>query len=169
LGYDAGTHLFMVLSRDAVLAPPATPVIEVDVPTLDAATERYLRSDPDTEYGRDARTREHLLTHHREYGPIGGAERRFAVVDDGGRAIAWARLWRRGDEAQVEDVVCLAAHRGRGYGRAVVAAAAGAAASEGAELVFIVADADDWPKALYARLGFATAGALGVFQKFAPR
>jgi hypothetical protein len=51
----------------------------------------------------------------------------------------------------------------------VVAAATRAALLEGAELVFIVADDEDWPKELYAHLGYEAAGALGVYQRFAPR
>ncbi|WCB92410.1 hypothetical protein DSM104299_01104 [Baekduia alba] len=167
LGYDAGAHLFMVHDGGAVEAPAVT-VEEVGVDLVQTANERYLLTDPDTDYGRDPMTREHLLAHHREYGSTGGAERRFAVVVAGAVA-AWARLWRRGDEAQIEDVVCLAAFRGRGYGRAVVAAAARAALAEGASLLFIVADDEDWPKDLYGRLGFAPAGTLGVYQRFVPR
>jgi hypothetical protein len=39
-----------------------------------------------------------------------------------------------------------------------VLAAADAARAEGADLVFLVADDEDWPKTLYARLGFDAAG-----------
>jgi predicted N-acetyltransferase YhbS len=166
LGYDASNHLFMVHGGTAPEAPLAE-VVEASVDDVSAATSRYLQTDPDTEYGRDRVTREHLLAHHREYGPAGGAERRFVIREDG-EVVAWARLWRRGDEAQVEDVVCLADRRGRGYGRAVVAAATRTALDEGAGLVFIVADESDWPKDLYGRLGYETAGALGVYQRSAP-
>jgi predicted N-acetyltransferase YhbS len=170
-GYARTAHVFMALEGGgaALDANDAVEVVEATVDAVDAGCERYLRTDPDTEYGRDPRTREQLLEHHRSYGPRAGAERRFAVLDDDGVAIAWARLWRRGSEAQVEDVVCLAEHRGHGYGRAVVAAATRAAVQDGAELVFIVADAEDWPRELYGRLGFAAVGELGVYQRFAPR
>jgi ribosomal protein S18 acetylase RimI-like enzyme len=60
--------------------------------------------------------------------------------------------------AQIEDVNTLEEHRGRGIGRAVVLAAAAAARAEGADLVFLIADDEDWPKRLYARLGFEAAG-----------
>ena len=169
-GYDASSHLFQLHP-----GPAATPdtvsgvdVVEVSIDAVLAANDRYLQTDPDTPYGRDARTRRHLLEHHRTYGPTGAHERRFAVCD-GADVVAWARLWARGAEAQVEDVICLAEYRGRGYGRAVVAAATRAALIENLELLFIVADADDWPKELYARLGFAPAGELGVYLRFAPQ
>jgi predicted GNAT family N-acyltransferase len=166
LGYDAGRHVFQVFAGPAPAASPIE-VVEASADAVEVATDRYLRTDPGTPYGRDARTRRHLLEHHRTYGPVGGAERRFAVLGEGGEVVAWARLWTRGTEAQVEDVVVLAEHRGRGYGRAVVAAATRAALADEPELLFIVADADDWPKDLYGRLGYATAGALGVYLRFA--
>src|SRR4051794_18347462 len=165
-GFDAGSHLFLVHEGGAAPEIPAgIAVVEASIDELLAATDRYLRADPETEYGRDDLTREHLLAHHRDYGPRGSVERRFAVLD-GDDVVAWARLWTRGAEAQVEDVVVLAEHRGRGYGRAVVAAATAAALADGADLLFIVADAEDWPKDLYGRLGYATAGALGVYLRY---
>jgi GNAT superfamily N-acetyltransferase len=60
--------------------------------------------------------------------------------------------------AQIEDVNTLEEFRGRGLGRAVVQAAIDAAAEGGAELVFIHALEDDWPKDLYAKLGFDPIG-----------
>lgn len=168
LGYDAGSHVFQVFTGDAPLQRDGgAPVVEASVEAVLEATDRYLRTDPDTPYGRDARTRRHLLEHHRAYGLVGGAERRFAVLGPEGEVIAWARLWTRGAEAQVEDVVVLAEHRGQGHGRAVVTAATRAALESTPELLFIVAEASDWPKDLYARLGYATAGALGVYLRFA--
>lgn len=171
LGYEAGTHLFQVFAGGSAPEPaPGVAVEEASVEDVLAAAEEYLKTDPDTPYGRDPRTRRHLLEHYRGYGPAGARERRFVVRDgDDDRIVAWARLWVRedGDQAQVEDVVVLASHRGRGYGRAVVAAATRAALEAAPSLLFIVADADDWPKALYERLGYATAGGLGVFLRFA--
>jgi hypothetical protein len=41
--------------------------------------------------------------------------------------------------------------------------AAGEARAEGADLVFLVADGDDWPKELYRKLGFDTVGRLTKF------
>jgi ribosomal protein S18 acetylase RimI-like enzyme len=167
-GYDAGDHVFQLHAGRAATpdAVPGVAVVEVSIDALLAANDRYLRTDRDTPYGRDARTRLHLLEHHRGYGPAGARERRFAVCD-GDDVVAWARLWTRGAEAQVEDVICLADYRGRGYGRAVVAAAARAALAHDPELLFIVAEADDWPRRLYERLGFAAAGGLGVYLRFA--
>jgi len=74
------------------------------------------------------------------------------VVDD--EVVAGCDLYRIGDVAQVEDVYTLAEHRGRGHARAAVLAAVRAARDAGAGLVFLGADDEDWPKHLYAKLGF---------------
>ena len=52
----------------------------------------------------------------------------------------------------------LKAHRNKGLSRAAVGAALDAALAGDHELVFIVADEDDWPKELYAKLGFDPVG-----------
>jgi len=44
--------------------------------------------------------------------------------------------------------------RGRGLARAAVLAAVRAARGAGADLVFLGADEEDWPKHMYAKLGF---------------
>jgi predicted GNAT family acetyltransferase len=56
--------------------------------------------------------------------------------------------------AQIEDVNTLEEFRGRGLASAVVLAAARRAEERGCDVVFLIADDDDWPKDLYARLGF---------------
>jgi GNAT superfamily N-acetyltransferase len=172
LGYAASRHVFLALPHGA---PPPEPVAGVDVVEVDGeavvpANEHYLLTDPATEYGRDPVTRADLLEHHRTYAAAGPVTERIFAVVVAGAVVAWARLWSHERVAQVEDVVCLAEHRGRGYGRAVVAAATRAALAEDPELAFIVADATDWPKELYGRLGYVPIGHLGVYLRLpAPR
>jgi GNAT superfamily N-acetyltransferase len=60
--------------------------------------------------------------------------------------------------AQVEDVTTPTAHRGHGLAGQVVAHAVHAAWAAGAELVWLEADADDWPREWYARMGFVESG-----------
>jgi predicted acetyltransferase len=57
----------------------------------------------------------------------------------------------------------LGQHRGRGYASALVLHTLQEARRAGCDLVFLVADAQDWPKALYRRLGFDE---LGRYVKF---
>lgn len=86
----------------------------------------------------------------------------FAAVVDG-EVVSYADLYQDGVDAQVEDVGTLHEERDRGYASAVVLAAVAAAREAGAEFVFLVADANDWPKELYRRLGFDE---LGHYTKF---
>jgi len=89
----------------------------------------------------------------------------FAAVVDG-EVVSYSDLYVDGGDAQVEDVGTLPEHRERGYASAVVLAAIEAARRDGADFVCLVADANDWPKELYARLGFDTVGHYTKF--FAP-
>jgi GNAT superfamily N-acetyltransferase len=81
----------------------------------------------------------------------------FAVLEDG-VPVSWADLYLADAVAQIEDVTTVESHRNRGLASAVVAAAIRKAREAGAELVFLLADEDDWPKELYRRLGFDPIG-----------
>lgn len=81
----------------------------------------------------------------------------MAVID--GQPAAACDLYRGPGLAQVEDVETKAEFRNRGLASAVVLAAADAAREDQDDpIVFLVADENDWPKALYERMGFETVG-----------
>ena len=61
-----------------------------------------------------------------------------------------------GEVAQLETVETLPEFRQRGFARAMLSAALAAAADYG--VIFLVADADDWPQHFYQRLGFDPVG-----------
>ncbi len=79
---------------------------------------------------------------------------RFFVADVDGRPASVCESYALDSVAQIESVNTLEEFRGRGLASAVVLAAARSARGLGCDLVFLVADDDDWPKQLYARLGF---------------
>jgi len=83
--------------------------------------------------------------------------RYFASLDDG-EVAAGTDLYLGPPDAQIEDVSTEPALLNRGHGTAIVVAALTAAREEGADFVFLVADAEDWPKEWYARLGFEEIG-----------
>jgi ribosomal protein S18 acetylase RimI-like enzyme len=91
------------------------------------------------------------------------ATTRFFGVRVDGEIVSWADLYVAQGIGQVEDVATKEEHRGNGYASAVVLRAAGEARAAGADLIFLVADEDDWPKELYKRLGFDTIGRLTKF------
>ncbi len=82
----------------------------------------------------------------------------FATRDVRGAVVARADLYERDGFAQIENVFTTPGARGHGAASAVVSAAVDRAQTEGVTTLFLVADADDWPRAWYRRLGFVDAG-----------
>jgi len=91
--------------------------------------------------------------------------RHFGARADG-RIVSYCDLYSDGVVAQIEEVSTLEAYRNRGLARAVVEAATATALAEDHQMVFLVADEDDWPKSLYARLGFDAVGTMASFRLF---
>lgn len=84
-------------------------------------------------------------------------KRAFAAYVDGTIASV-CELYSDGITAQIEDVNTLSEHRSKGLATAVVLRALHEAQSWGHEMVFLVADDEDWPKGLYGQLGFDPIG-----------
>ncbi|MEV0315789.1 GNAT family N-acetyltransferase [Nonomuraea fuscirosea] len=78
-----------------------------------------------------------------------------------GEIAARADLYVHGGVAQIESVLTAEAYRGKGYARTLMNALLAEVAD--AELIFLVADADDWPRHFYTRLGFETVGRTHAF------
>jgi ribosomal protein S18 acetylase RimI-like enzyme len=115
--------------------------------------QRDFRSTPETSAEEVVRQ----LTERRE--AIARATHlRHVAAPAGGPYLARADLYSDGRTLQIESVVTLAEARNQGLARAVVLEGVRVAREEGHDLVFLIAEEDDWPKALYARLGFAIAG-----------
>jgi ribosomal protein S18 acetylase RimI-like enzyme len=102
---------------------------------------------------------DHRAKYEREIGA------RFFVARVDGEPAGHCELYLDGDDAQVENVATLVRFRNRGVARSAVLAAVGAAREAGAARTYIVADGEDWPKQLYARLGFDTIGSEAAFLK----
>jgi GNAT superfamily N-acetyltransferase len=66
---------------------------------------------------------------------------------------------------QVEDVGTLSSARNRGLAKAVVRGAVAASLEAGHDHTFIVADADDWPRLFYEKLGFRPCGVLHFLRR----
>lgn len=89
----------------------------------------------------------------------------LGVRSSDGQLVATTKLRSDGHTAQVEDVYTVPEARGRGYARALVSRAVEVARQTGAELVFITADDNDWPKLLYTRIGFRAVGHVWHFHR----
>jgi N-acetylglutamate synthase-like GNAT family acetyltransferase len=82
------------------------------------------------------------------------ADARFFVARVAGELAGCCELYVHDGVGQVEDVNTLQEFRNRGVARAFVLRAAHEARAVGADLVFLMADANDWPRQMYAKLGF---------------
>jgi len=159
-GWGIQTHVLMTHRRAPDRTGQLDAVDEVEYDDLRAAEMRYMDSQPWCTSIDPARQ---VLEHHLRLGAVLG-ERCFAIRD-GDDVVAYAKLRHRDGIGQVEDVVVLEGHRGTGLGRLVTTAALQAGLEREPELMFIVADDDDWPKELYARLGFEAAGRARMFHR----
>jgi GNAT superfamily N-acetyltransferase len=151
LGWRYDRHVLMAQRRQPERAVDTRIVSEVTEAALRDARGRLIRSYP---WGTPEVARQLLAAKLR----IPVEARFFAVIADGAVA-SYGDLYLDGEIAQVEDVATVPEHRGRGYASAVVLRAVEEARAAGAKLVFLVADAEDWPKELYRRLGFDEIGA----------
>ncbi|HKP91357.1 MAG TPA: GNAT family N-acetyltransferase, partial [Thermoleophilaceae bacterium] len=106
-------------------------------------------------YGADPETRRQLIAQHDRWARSATTARSLGIVD-GGRVVAWCCAYDDGTLYELDDVAVAPSRRGEGLGRELVAGAV--ALAPPGRVPFLLADADDWPRHLYARLGFATVG-----------
>ena len=149
MGYEVDRLVTMVLRQ-----PPGTPPLAVR--EVRAADVREAIVTTNRELGVSSEDAE-MLADFRSVAEEAAGTRFFAVELEGS-IVAYCELYERDAAAQIEDVNTLTAYRGRGAGTSVVLAAAAAAVDRGANLIWLVADADDWPQHLYGRLGFTPIG-----------
>jgi ribosomal protein S18 acetylase RimI-like enzyme len=93
------------------------------------------------------------------------ADARFFVARVAGEPAGYCELYVHDGVGQVEDVNTLEEFRNRGLARAFVLRAADEARAAGCDLVFLFADANDWPQQLYGKLGFDPVGFSWVFTR----
>ena len=157
-GWEVQRLLVMVHRGEPEAAVDLLAVAEVREPEL-----RGLRDELSSSYHYDEETRLQLLEAQR----IASQEldARYFGVRQLGRVVSSCELYSRGATAQVEDVVTAPGHRNQGHARAVVLRAVEVARSSGHDLVFLLAEEDDWPKELYRKLGFEPIARLHAFLK----
>lgn len=149
-GWKVEREVFMALAEQPD-APDATGTVSVlsEAQAL-TLTRRWMAEDHP---GISSEALDQLDEYARREGRL-WKERRFGVLDDDGMAVAVTKLRTDPTTAWVEDVYTAPEARRRGYARLLVTHAAALGAAANPELTFIVADDNDWPKDLYARIGF---------------
>jgi ribosomal protein S18 acetylase RimI-like enzyme len=122
---------------------------EVDVRALRGAREAAMADRRPEERRQIADYTERLAT--------ANDTRAFAAFA-GGEVAAFCILFQGPGIGEIDEVTTLEKHRRKGLGTAVVEAALSASLAEGNDLTFLIADATDWPKSWYERLGFTSVG-----------
>ena len=150
-GYRPDPIVLMALRRE----PDRAPVVAVDELPFSEARPLILET-----YRREPRLDpphvENFTDQHGKYERALGA--RFFVGTVDGEQAGVCELWMDGQDALVEHVDTLAEFRNRGVASSVVLAAIAAAKEADAGRIFIAGDDNDWPKELYAKLGFDRLG-----------
>jgi ribosomal protein S18 acetylase RimI-like enzyme len=160
LGWETNRFVFMAHRGGDTRKTAEIAVQEVERDALLPLREALVREAP---WGDNDETVSQILAAQTRAAKAGRA-RHFVVLVDG-EGVSAAELYSDGRTAQVEDVITLSSHRNRGYATAVILHAVEAALAAGHDFVFLVADAEDWPKELYARLGFEAIGHTCAFQR----
>jgi ribosomal protein S18 acetylase RimI-like enzyme len=157
-----------VIDRLVVMAHRREPDREPDLDAAevtDPAEARPLllegtRREP---WGKEDGVAEHLVAHDEVL--LRSVEGTLFTQRVQGQLAGSCELYVHGDVAQVENVSTLEEFQGRGVARNVVLRAVHEAKAAGANLVFLFADADDWPQRLYSRLGFDEIGRSLVYMR----
>ncbi|HEX4679749.1 MAG TPA: GNAT family N-acetyltransferase [Gaiellaceae bacterium] len=150
-GWTVVPHLIMARMREPDRRVDTSMVREVPFAELIAARREVTVGEP---WGDDEISS--LLDDAKQLIMRAVPTRFFAAFADGAIA-AYCEVRSYGAVAQIEDVNTLPRFRGRGLGRAVVQYAIDEARTSNG-IVFLEALAEDWPRELYARLGFDVVG-----------
>ncbi len=149
LGYEADRNVTMALHRRPDRPAPSIRAGEVGL----ADVRSLIVTANLVSHGGMTQDDAEMLADHRRVAAERIGARLFAAWIDGEMA-GCCELYEHDAVAQVENVDTLEPMRNRGAARAFIGATIGAARAGGADLVFLIADDADWPKRLYAKLGF---------------
>jgi ribosomal protein S18 acetylase RimI-like enzyme len=151
LGWRAQSLLVMPHTRSDRRVR-TSPVREIARAELDPVWAIGIREEP---WGRDEETVRQLVLQRQVIQRATNA-RYFAAVADGVIA-SYCELYSDGETAQIEGVLTLPQFRRRGLAASVVTRAL-TEAEQAHGLVFLLAEAGEWPKELYRKLGFEAVG-----------
>lgn len=150
LSWRRARHVAMV-HRGSPSGAPRHTVREVESPLLRGARIRAFEEDLGSVAAEQVAMSLELIA------TVVPVARAFTVEVEG-EPVSWAVLYEEDGIGQIDDVVTAGEHRRRGYGRAVVEAATRASLDSGNRITFLIADDEDWPKEMYARLGYEAVG-----------
>ena len=158
LGWSSECDVIMVATRPADREVDTSGVDEVTADELVPTWTESWHLDP---HVFSAHVAQQLVENKRRLPET--TDTRFFAARVDGEIGAYCELYSDGKTAQIENVFTLERFRKRGLARAVVSKALREARGAGHELVFLIADRDDWPKELYGKLGFDVVGRIWEF------
>jgi GNAT superfamily N-acetyltransferase len=161
-GWELEENLYMLWRGDDGDPEPGGEALETPLSGCDDLRRELIRAEFPPDLDNLEATADQLLEMGRRCGAAGGDRWFVAPPEQPASACCLLSGERIG---QVEDVGTLASSRGQGLAKTVVRAALAASREAGHEHTFIVADADDWPRLLYGKLGFEPCGVLHVLRR----
>jgi predicted N-acetyltransferase YhbS len=160
-GWEVERNLYMLWRGGSNLEPKGD-VLEMPLSACEELRRELIRGEFSPDLDNLEETVDQLLEMGRRNSEAGGDRWFVAPPEDPAAACC---LLSAGEIGQVEDVGTLAVARGQGLAQAVIRTAIAASRGAGHRHTFIVADADDWPRLLYEKLGFAVCGVLHILRK----
>ncbi len=162
LGWEVEHGVYMLLRGE----PDRPSSVEVEQMSIDEVRELRRQLIGEMDEG-DPDTAEQLLELDRR---VNEALRdRWFAARHNGELAGCCRLMQADGIGQIEDVATLETARNNGIARAAVLAATRRSVVDGDEITFISALAADWPRELYARLGFEPIGDWHAFRLKPPK
>ncbi len=138
-------------------------VEEVDPQELEPIWAEGIRSSPEIQ--DEEEVQQLVSAQHRRRLAV---QVRYFAARVEGRIGSYCELFSDGRTSQIESIMTLEPFRSRGLATAVVSRALAESHAEH-DFTFLVADADDWPKELYRKLGFEERGSIWDFLLPPPR
>lgn len=164
-GWRVDRELVMVLEREPAEAVETERVREGTLEEVLDLTDAWFVEEGEATDPRVAADLREMARREHDATP----ERRFVVEDPPGRPAAMTSMRERDRVCQLEDVYTLPGVRRRGHARALIAHATAFARRDDHDLVFLIAGEDDWPRELYASVGFVPVGRTAVLHRDASR
>lgn len=158
LGWIAQCDVVMVAHRPPDHPTHTSVVAEVSFDEISDAWAEGWRTEPHVENEEAVRQ---LVDSKRVVAEA--AETRFFASRVEARIGSYCELYSDGRTAQIENVFTLEQFRKRGLARATVTRALEEAQAGEHDLIFLLADRDDWPRQLYEKLGFDEVGRMWEF------
>ncbi len=165
LGWEVGRTVDMVLEGEPGAARSDLEITRERQDDIEGLRRSLIRGDLEH---LDSTKGETMVAQLLEWGHrLGraGGDLWFAARGEDGSLASSCRLLGGGGVGQIEEVGTVRAAREKGLGGAVTAAAAQFSRSRSDDLTFITALADDWPRAMYERMGFRPVSTVWTFRR----